>query len=640
MSELQPDQYSALVKQVYIDPIRTVVIVDDDFPIIDDLLKSAAIANPSTPQSDAGAAAATPGLKQTINMQFKGQLTEVKRVQEMIQHCRRHSPPWLVDVHNGNPDSGVDEMKIAPWLHQSDLMILDYHLDGDSGDGQRALEILKALAANDQFNLVVVYTKGISGGIHEVYEQIAMALAYRDWSEPLSVSDRNTIDGLIKDWEDEVENIEVEKQLLEYLPTKTYFQYRTRLFKFKDFNLAPQITTFFKSCPEEVRKKYDKCFAAVNGTADKGNFRPELLFKYAISLRHNKIYDSLSPNNYGCIACNFEAEFNWLRLDKIFITIVDKTTVAPASLEARLLTALEKWAPGPHQLLMAKMRAQLGKNGVNAESTVLANRPLQAGWLHEFLNNNTDVESVTTQSINRHWEALGDVIYQDVKRFATKAFEHFRNEDKDLVRARYMPLGYTDDQQVAHLNYYYSAKPIDSQHLMTGQVFELVEHDTPDEKIYWVCLSPACDLVPVQKKSGWRDRLGSAMPFLAVKLQKATIAEALRDINHNRFLFIQAGEEINAFKFTESQGSSLPAWEQMFANNSGAFLDATENEKRRLTIQRMLDHNGSLGLKSYDARIVCQLRYEYALNLLQRLGHALTRVGLDFKSSAPISNSR
>lgn len=635
MSDPQLDQYSALVKQVYIDPIRTVVIVDDDFPTIDALLYSAENASPSTTQSDVGAAVATSGLQSSINMRFDGKLTEVKRVQDMIQHCRKHNPPWLVDVHNGNPDTGVDEIQIAPRLHQSDLMILDYHLDGDLGDGKRALDILKALAANDQFNLVVVYTKGISGNIYEVYEQIAMTLAYRNWSEPLSTSDHDMIVRLINDWEDELENIEVEKQLLAYLPTKIYFQYRTRLFKFKDFSLAQQITTFFQSCPEEVRRKYNNCFDAANGNAGKGNFRPELLFKYAISLRHKKIYNSLSPENYGCIACNFETEFNWLRLDKIFITIVDKTTVAPTSLEARLLTALEKWAPGPHQLLMAKMRAQLGKKGVNAESAVLANRPLQAGWLHEFLNNDTDVESVTTQSINRHWEALGDVIYQDVKRFAKKVFEHFRNENKEVVRARYMPLGYTDEQQVAHLNYYYSAKPIDSQHLMTGQVFELVEHDTPDEKIYWVCLSPACDLVPAQKTSGWRGRLGSAMPFLAVKLQEAKISEALRDINHNRFLFIQAGGEINAFKFTESQGSSLPAWEQMFANNSGAFFDAPENERRRLTIQRMLDDNGSLGLKSYDAKIVCQLRYEYALNLLQRLGHALTRVGLDFKSSTP-----
>ena len=255
MSDPQLDQYSALVKQVYIDPIRTVVIVDDDFPTIDALLNSAENSSLSTTQSDVGAAVATPGLPQAINMRFDGKLIEVQRVQKLIQHCRKHNPPWLVDVHNGNPDSGVDDIKIAPWLHQSDLMILDYHLEGDSSDGERALNILKTLAANDQFNLVVVYTKGISGDIYKVYEQIAMALAYRDWPEPLSISKREAIHSLIKDWEAEFEDLEVEKQLLTFISTKTYFQYRSGLLTFKGSDLETPIKNFFLSCPEEIRNQ-------------------------------------------------------------------------------------------------------------------------------------------------------------------------------------------------------------------------------------------------------------------------------------------------------------------------------------------------------------------------------------------------
>jgi hypothetical protein len=41
---------------------------------------------------------------------------------------------------------------------------------------------------------------------------------------------------------------------------------------------------------------------------------------------------------------------------------------------------------------------------------------------------------------------------------------------------------------------------------------------------------------------------------------------------------------------------------------------------------------GSKGLvmRKYQAQVVAQLRYEYALNLMQRLGTSMTRVGLDF----------
>ena len=218
------------------------------------------------------------------------------------------------------------------------------------------------------------------------------------------------------------------------------------------------------------------------------------------------------------------------------------------------------------------------------------------------------------------------------KRFAIDICEYFRKADQALIRKRYMPSGLSREVQAAHLNYYYSAKPIDSRHLTTGQVFELVEPSTPDKKVYWICLSPACDLVPGQKDGGLRKRLGAVMPFLAVQLEPAKISVALENINHNRFVFVQIGEAIEAFQFTGAQGSSLPIWEQMFANDAGRFVDSNESEQRTLVIQRMLDDNGTLVLKPYDAKVVCQLRYEYALNLLQRLGHALSRIGLDFRT--------
>ena len=42
------------------------------------------------------------------------------------------------------------------------------------------------------------------------------------------------------------------------------------------------------------------------------------------------------------------------------------------------------------------------------------------------------------------------------------------------------------------------------------------------------------------------------------------------------------------------------------------------------------DGETKLVLKCHQARVVSQLRYEYALNLTQKLGVSLTRIGLDF----------
>jgi hypothetical protein len=42
---------------------------------------------------------------------------------------------------------------------------------------------------------------------------------------------------------------------------------------------------------------------------------------------------------------------------------------------------------------------------------------------------------------------------------------------------------------------------------------------------------------------------------------------------------------------------------------------------------------GKLITKEYEARVVAQLRYEYAINLAQMLGANFTRIGLDFIGS-------
>ena len=180
-----------------------------------------------------------------------------------------------------------------------------------------ALEILKKLAVNDQFNLVVVYTKGIAGGIRDVHEQIAMALAYREWSEPLSAGRRDTISSLIQDWEVEDGSVEVGKELLGYLSTRTYFQYRSGLLKFEGSDLESPIENFLLRCPEEVRNKV-QYFDAGNGDKGSVKLHPKLLFEYAVVLKHQELYGSLSTDDYGSIACDFETDFNWFTTGQDF----------------------------------------------------------------------------------------------------------------------------------------------------------------------------------------------------------------------------------------------------------------------------------------------------------------------------------
>jgi hypothetical protein len=83
---------------------------------------------------------------------------------------------------------------------------------------------------------------------------------------------------------------------------------------------------------------------------------------------------------------------------------------------------------------------------------------------------------------------------------------------------------------------------------------------------------------------------------------------------------------VKAFCFNDPAGeSSAPTWHTLYAEKLGEFgADCTFVALGvEMGKTRMVAH-------SYPAVVVGQLRYEYALNLMQRLGGSLTRIGLDF----------
>ena len=97
------------------------------------------------------------------------------------------------------------------------------------------------------------------------------------------------------------------------------------------------------------------------------------------------------------------------------------------------------------------------------------------------------------------------------------------------------------------------------------------------------------------------------------------------DVQSNRYIFLQLDGVVKCFGFNEGRETTLPRWHTLYAEKRGVFVGgftfkivSTELGKRSLISNR------------YSAEVVGQLRYEYALNLMQRLGTAMTRIGLDF----------
>ena len=85
----------------------------------------------------------------------------------------------------------------------------------------------------------------------------------------------------------------------------------------------------------------------------------------------------------------------------------------------------------------------------------------------------------------------------------------------------------------------------------------------------------------------------------------------------------------------------MPHWNTFYAENAGVFTEEDFQFKvwrieKEYDDEQEANENGvTLALKHHMAKVVSQLRYEYALNLLQKLGVSFTRIGLDFSDSRP-----
>lgn len=583
-------EYRDLIKEVYIDPIRTVVVIDDEFPSLDGLIA-----------------------EKWYDEKEKDVTKEnAEKVRNILAACRRRDRRWLVDVHDGNKIPTDDDQCIASHLHQSDLMILDYHLNGNDGSGDKAIAILRELGANDHFNMVIVYTKGYedaAGDIDRVIREIALGLTSSNSDLELSPRSLTEVTKYLEEWEDEEEGIT--DKLKSTIDENAYFivnhQLKVDWKKIKKTPEFQEAVSLFESNTNKPLKLKDSLF-----------------LRWLIHEQQKKLDGRLSSINLGHVGFRYsENGINWIRTSRLFITVIHKEQNNPDSLPDKLVEALNHWRPEPHRLLMAKMRAALDARGALAEEEVLDNPYLQAAWFQELLIEDASQRRLNiNKTIERHWEGLGGSVQAEVAGFASKMTGYLCGIEPVEAYKIHCPYGFNSDRTeiLAAANCYHCTKSIEGNHLTTGHVLKI---DTQ----FWLCLSPACDLEPGQEKKGWLKNLRPNMPFKAVQLHNADIKNALKNVNYGNHLFLQIDSTIKAFSFLPGDSAvSYPRWEQMFASRQGLF-----DEEKNISLRRVVSEQEQLVVFETSAQIVAHLRYEYALNLLQRLGVSLSRVGLDFQ---------
>ena len=593
---MQTDHYANFVAEAYIEPIRSVVIIDDDYPTYDEVL-SAEIKDDAVPES-------------------KAWRRNPERIRKVIRRFRERTPPLVVDIHDGINVDPACEVALTPHLHQSDLLVLDYQLDRTKqNDGTLAIEILRRLTSNNHFNLVVVYT---SHALDHVFYDVLTGLVGVSDEISHSEGDIDAAQELVDDAD--VRSEDFPRRVLASMNREAYFDYRR--------------------CPDKAIGKMlngEQPYAAFKDICDEAAWTPherKTVFPYVLTDIQEKLSDEMQSDSRAELDWSSDAPY-WIQSDTIFVAFSNKSH--GDDLIGELKRALTAWNPEPSRLLLSKLRADVHEYGVAAQAPVLSNRRALTLWYKRLLESDENLcRQYVAEAVSRHSDqAMGNILPR-VEDFVQRLIHAERSMTEDYVglcgtRFRVDLNDSTEeDKALREHNAFVCAKPPSGRHLTTGHIFEAFDN-------LWICLSPACDLVPNQIGEAQSAVLGGWLPFMAVKLHAVGKVPWKKDqdgINSGRYVFVHLdGDGIACFRFSE-HSNSAPEWRLFYAKDAGMFQpgDHADGRVHFAAASTVAYDEGELAPKHGCARIVGQLRYEYALNLLHRLGGSLTRIGLDFLS--------
>ncbi len=581
------------IEEVFITPIRSVLIIDDEYPTIDSLLET------RDKRSN---------FWETCSPEV---LRNADDLLSFTKFCRESDRGWLVDVHDGQNIEFSNEVPLASHLIERDLLILDYHIDGDSGTPSKAVQILKKLSGSSNFNIVIVYSKD---NPDKIFREIVLDFVSPQFRPSLTVDESESVRRGIIEWY--IEDAEIESKLKESITGSVYIElFLLKESKLRDSNVKLVCSNFLnllKGKPDSLR--------------DLSN---QLIFNYFLSE-----FEARMPNEIASLTSISRptATTKWIRSDNLFVTFVQKSSEGnSAELIPTAIEALCDWNPSPNRLFLSKFRAVLAAQAAQADDKAMRNLEMQALWLHEMLSADPlERRGRIQDAVARYGERLLDAAIPDVTSFACDVIKLFDDdEDKGAVVKRFFSIDIKDgpslqEARIGHNIYCCSKEPVGS-HLTIGHILEMGSD-------LWVCLTPACDLVPMRKSKF----PGDAIRFKAVKLYVCPTAEAALSDKGGSTLFLDISGRRRFLSFNRDcvEGAS-PDWAEFLALNQGAISQASlsidicrfswvktsENEAEDFGPMHHLD----------KAKIVSQLRYEYAINLLHRLGHNLARVGLDFR---------
>ncbi|ASD25491.1 response regulator receiver domain [Brevundimonas diminuta] len=559
MTEVAP----ALLREAFIDPIRFALLIDDEFRSVDQLLE-------------------VNDLKAEDGDRLKG----------LFSFCREKG--WLCDVEGDFKRISTDGVR---GLHQSDLLILDFHLDpSKQDDASASINLIQKLEASPHLNLVVVYTAA------DNIAQVALDIGYGlggggkppagKWAD----AKREELDDLAD-------------RLGETSPS------------------AGLLSAYISSDPKaDSMMKFRERLKDAGANNKSVDGMISIICSDFFAQRISETTLASRPSD-TMVTIDIGSEVPWISAGNVFVAVVSKDH-GPDQILDKLCLALAAWKPSPLQVMLIHARSAIEKAGAKYDHKVLESPVMQAAWILDVLS---------TESMGRA-RRLGDLygnLFQrlsaelqlSVGEFGRRLFES-DPEDKALILARAMSR--VDDGIENHAIYHAaneflcSDRPPESGRLTTGLIFRVAPAKKGGETQLFVCTTPNCDLVAGQNDRGWDAQLNPMKAAYVTRLRPVEnddFVPSLQDATQGRHLYLTVDGRQRVYEFVD-QTTRQANLEVIFVGDEGRY----SNDGFSGHVVRMAEEGPELQATNF--KVLAQLRPHYANKLLMDAGQQKARIGL------------
>ena len=586
-------------------PLKTVLLIDDEFPTFSDLVRGETVDN-------------------------KNKFAQKDRALNLYEGF--HNRHMLCDFENR-----IDELKIERF-RKSDLVVLDYHLGPGENDTETSIELLHKLSTSKHFNTIIVYTA--ESNLDGVWLNI-MATLSGGWTEFIL----NLKGEASEYWEELSDKDE--------LPT-------VNSDAVKQFARRRRIRDIEKDVLCASRNELIDLDVPLTACND--------IIKANISRQMTERAGKHAEESYRTTIGDYRNGVHWIQTQNTFVTILKKDDELEVDdnserLMCCLSQALLAWHPNLFQILVSEIQNTLELEALATADKILSEATTHTALWYYLLETLGPIDLASGLDVKAPLMNIIDKIVDGIRRrlstddellkLASNAlFGELR--DTGWTNGTWPESGHvtmTTASEIARtkgivnksavffrLNEFFSTEIFGRAHVTTGTICFL-----PKSADYFVTASPACDLEARQPGSGqsWASSIHPLTPMVVIRLQPIDkIDSALGEATRAHYIFLEHGGKKKAFNILNEVGQ--PSYEILFAINEGrvrgvegkivfnvARLFPSSADKTGETSSSEAKEDAPT-LVSEEFEVIGQLRNIHAARVLQIVGQHLSRIGLDF----------